>query len=662
MRPGEDRRWLALAAAAYLALTALAFRPTPARLAGDIVDIAGDPLFNVVVMEWVATSARDGFAGVWSAPWYYPTPWVLALSDAQLGAGTLASLLPASAPRALLVYNALVLLSFPLGATFTALVLHRSGLPPFAAFLGGLAFGFSPYRWSRLSHAQVLLAQWVPLLLWLWDRLLAAPRARTAAAFTAVYALHVTGGAYLAYMAHVPLAVIAALRLRRHGRELFRRDRLRVLVPTAAACGAAALAVFLPYLLISSRLGLGRSLRETLDWSGTLLSFVTPPFGLRYSGPWLDAFHRPENELFAGFLPTALAVLGLAVLVGRVPAAERRPWQRAALAAPLAVGGLALAAADLVTLRGRDVVTVFGAELDLHGYKGPGWVVLAAAGCWLALRRRWRPPGGTWWAALSTWERGLLLGSLACALLTLPVAFLPLRDVLPGLSGMRVPPRFYPFVSLGVAYLAARGAAALLAGRTRRVRWVLAATLTGALCWELTPAAPVWWDPMPDLRSEAPPAHRWLAEHRAEVDAYLELPVGDDSTELRGMYFQTLHHVPMVNGYSGYAPRPALELLGCCAGAAMTRRGIERLHDAGVTHLVIAEWKMRGDQAGAWRNLRRRLVGAGLAELRFQEGESAVLQLRPEGWRGLPPIPQRRSERRRAGRSRGSAMPAAERR
>ena len=635
---GGDRRWLALAALAYLALTALAFRPTPARLAGDIVATAGDPLFNVVVIEWVAASARRGFDGVWSAPWYYPTPWVLALSDAQLGPGTLASLLPASSPRALLVYNALVLLSFPLGATLTALVLRRSGLPPLAAFFGGLAFGFSPYRWSRLSHAQVLLAQWIPVLLWLWDRLLATRRPRTAVAFGVVYALHVTGGTYLAYMAHVPLAVIAAVRLRRHGRDLLRRESLRVLVPTAAACGAMALAVFLPYLLISNRLGLGRSVRETLPWGGTLLSFLTPPANLPYSGPWLAAIHRHENELFAGFLPTALAALGLAVLVARVPAAERKPWQRAVLAVPLAVLALAFVAADLVTLRGTDVVAVFGAELDLHGYKGPGWLALAAVCAWLALRRRWRPTGGTWWQALSTWQRGVLLGALVCALLTMPLAFLPLREVLPGLSGMRVPPRFYPFASFGIAYLAAVGAAAVLAGRGRKARLALAAAMTAVLCWELLPRTPVWWDPMPDRRREVPPTHRWLAENRAEVGAYLELPVRDDSTELRGMYHQSLHHLPMVNGYSGYAPWPALELLRCCAGSAMTRRGVERLQEAGVTHLVISEWKMQREEVGGWRNLRRRLVGGGLAELRLQEGESAVLELLPpEGWRGRRP-------------------------
>jgi hypothetical protein len=632
-RPAERRR-LGFAAAVYVLLALAIFRPTPARLAGDVVFQAGDPLFNVCVISWVANSAREGFTDLWSPPYYFPVSGVLALSDHLLGPGILAAALPDSVPRGLIVYNALILLSFPLGATFTFFVLRRSGLPPLAAFFGGLVFAFGPYRWSRLSHGQVLLAHWIPLLLWLWDRLLAEPRAKVAIAFTAVYALHVTGGTYLAYMAHVPLVVIWLVRFRHHGLELFSRARLRVLAPTLATCAALALVVFLPYLQISRHLGLVRVEGETLRWAGTLSSFLTPPWNMVYSGEWLWAFHRPENELFAGFLATALAALGLTVMAGSATATDRRGWQRAALAGAVATALAGLLLADYHLLGRAETISIGSWSVALHGFKGPGWVFLAGAVAFFLLRRNWRPAEGTWWDRLSTWERGLLLSAGTCALLTLPVVFLPVREILPGLSGMRVPSRFYPFVSLGIAYLAARGVAALTARGGRNRRFAVAALLAALIAVDVVPAR-VGWGELPDRRREAPVTHRWLAENAAEVGAYLELPIADDSTEILGMYLQTAHRVPMVNGYSGYFPRRSLELRRCCTSPKMGSAGIAELSEAGVTHLVVSRWKMKqpGLERREWRQFGTWLQRNGMAVRRWSDSSSSVFELvPPERW------------------------------
>jgi len=73
--------------------------------------------------------------------------------------------------------------------------------------------------------------QWIPAVLWTFDRLLDRPTPGRAAAFAAFYALHVSGGAYLAVLVHFPLAVLLVNRwLAGRGRFLT-RARLAVWVP-----------------------------------------------------------------------------------------------------------------------------------------------------------------------------------------------------------------------------------------------------------------------------------------------------------------------------------------------------------------------------------------------------------------------------------------------
>jgi hypothetical protein len=110
---------------------------------------------------------------------------------------------------------------------------------------------------------------------------------------------------------------------------------------------------------------------------------------------------------------------------------------------------------------------------------------------------------------------------------------------LPGYSGLRVPARFFMLTTLCLAIAAGLAVAALGNGRGRAV--------AAAGC--LLAFVDGWILPMP---LGAPP--RPFGTPLAANARVLELPVDDDNINVQAMYRETLHGLPVVNGYAGYVP------------------------------------------------------------------------------------------------------------
>ncbi|MBV8203200.1 MAG: hypothetical protein JOZ15_21510, partial [Acidobacteria bacterium] len=310
---GEAWR-LAAAFAAYAALAVAYLRPIWSRFTTHILPDPGDPLFNLYILKWVAHEAHRGFAGFWRAPFFYPARDVLAYSDHLVGPGLAAaaftSLVPEGLPRWVPAYNLLVLTSFAATGLGACFVLRRARLGWAAAWLGGAMYAFSPFRWEQLSHLQILLMQLIPLTLWSFDRLLAAPGRRRAALFLACYLLHLSGGCYLALMIHFPLAALFANRLaelRRGGRW---RAALPILGGTALIAASAAGALFGKYRQVARDAGLHWDHNVVRTWGASALSYLTPSHANFYSRLLPGSLFRPENALFPGWVAAGLALLG----------------------------------------------------------------------------------------------------------------------------------------------------------------------------------------------------------------------------------------------------------------------------------------------------------------------------------------------------------------
>ena len=474
---------------AYLALSLLYLRPTWQDVTTGIPPSPLDPVFNLYILKWgihqIGLGLSGGETDFWNAPFFFPAPQVITYSDHLAGPSAMAAAFTAVVPNPIAAFNLLFLGSFVLCGWSTWWVLRRSGLGGAAAFLGGAMYAFSSFRWDQMSHLQVLLAQWIPLTLWTWDRLLAQPGWRRAIVFLSFYVLHVTGGSYLAYMIHFPLLAILLVRLpglRRRGDPW---SALRVLVPVVLAAGLVLLPLYLPYVRNASERGFERTRLEVRSLGASLVSYVTPSASNLYAGDWSKPWRRGENSLFPGLLASALLLGG--GLAGwrrrrRPPEQPLSRWKRAVLAGLTAAFAAGWLLGELRTwaLFAPEVLPKpeVGSEVD---------TVLIAAGLAALLLRRWW--GGNWplsWAGMSPWERGLLAAGALCFLLSFPQIFLPLRGIVPGLDGLRVPARFHAFLSFTLAFFAAGALNRLLArfGAQRRRAAVAAGAI---LLLELAP-------------------------------------------------------------------------------------------------------------------------------------------------------------------------------
>jgi hypothetical protein len=575
---GETTRLHGLAAAVFVLSTVALLGPALGDARWTLGPGHGDPLLNVYFLEWGAHQVSLGLPDPWSPPFFYPTKRALTLSDHLLGPAVpfcglrKAGLAPAGA------YNCLLVAAFALSGWMAAWVLRRTGLSFGGAMVGGWVFAFSGFRWSEIGHFQVVRMQWIPLVLWTFDRVLERPTGARALAFLIFYALHVSGGAYLAFLIHLPLAVLVVNRWLASGRTSFAPARLRVLLPAGASALAIVTSFYAPYVDTGVGLGGRHSETEMRRHGAVLASFVTPA-GVALESRLLPFLPRETGR--GAFFPgvTALGLMAMAL----VPRRRRRPPSMpgtgrlaarglfAAAGVVLAAGGLALA--DRVTLGGEG-----------ESYTIPRGLTLLGAAMALAA---WRASGDGRARAdsQSLWPRGLVASGALMVLLCLPLFFSAARAVVPGMAPLRVPTRAFALAAFPFAFLVASGWDRVTNLVRHRGMWAPITVIVAlALVVESLPRLPPW-RPIP-APAAFPAYTRWIERH-PEVGAYLELPLGREPYwEAAPMYLETLHWRPLANGYSAVLPTSFREIAHLCRPFP-DANGLERLAELGLTHIVV---------------------------------------------------------------------------
>jgi hypothetical protein len=416
--------------------------------------------------------------------------------------------------------------------------------------------------------------------------------------------------------------------------------------------GAGALVALIttPFLLPYAEMrALWRTLRPTAEvsrFSADVYSYATAFSEQRVWGHVLQAFPKPEAELFPGLAPLLLALIGVAWRLpetgaARATAAEPKRLAPVWFVRLLVAAAIAHACAAIAVLISRRVVYDFG-WFELQMSNANQLLIRAAVASALAFLVSPRARSG--FAAFMR-DRGFPVASLLAAawlsLGPLPQAqgrpveiaapYRVLYEKVPGFDGLRVPARLAMVETLMLAVLAGYGAHALT--RTSAGRGVLAAA-AAFLLLEGT-QTPFTTNRMTPLRGLVTPEARLYRPGRAPAvyremarqprgSVLVELPLGQPDYDLRAMYYSTVHWHAVVNGYSGVSP-PHYGLLT----SALSEVGrhpdlsLDALRMSGATHVIVHEGAYldtEGIDASAL------LRGAGAVEI-LRDGSDVLFSL-----------------------------------
>jgi len=312
-----DPMWQHAAALMGLAALAAAMLQEQLRQMTAVPDL-GDPLFSMWRMGWVYQQLLGDPRGFFDANIFHPTPLTLTLSDSMLMPSFIGAPLLALGLHPLLVYNVLLLASFPINGFATYLLIRKLTGSAAASFLGAAFYMCHPYRLEHYSHFELQLTMWMPLTLLSVLHFGETHRVRyaLAAALLAVAQLYSSMyyGVYFPFYVLVVVGILAVIW----------KWQWRRLIGPAAIAGAFALGLAVPlarpYLAAQAIKG-DRDTAAVEYYSADFVDFFRPhPRLATHSGRWLEDVH-PERALFPGLTPLVLSAVALAPPIGPVRAA-----------------------------------------------------------------------------------------------------------------------------------------------------------------------------------------------------------------------------------------------------------------------------------------------------------------------------------------------------
>ena len=544
-----------------------------------------DTALNTWILAWDAHAILHKPLELFNANIFFPHERTLAFSENMLG-----SAIPV-APlnwwgKPVLAYNVVLFASFLLSGVATALWVRAISGNLFAGLVAGTIWAFAPVKFDHLAHLQLLTGQWIPFTLLAIARYFDTGRRRYAVAAGGLFGLQYLSGIYLGLM-FLPFAIIYTGLLLVHrraaGHLVIGRRMLQDAAIAVAVAAVLVVPISLPYMWVSDAEGFERGLRQV--GGAQIQSYIAPSWHNR--APHMRAltatYYRTEANFFAGVLPWVLFIAGVVVLLPRVlrqrwpgfdaaspVAGQRSParwgWALRASLALSALLGLLHAAGILVAQWGARP-QLFEPVLALCQTVHPSlWLgVTAALTVWLWLRLgRALPLPAAHYAILGFMmliSYLLAFGPTVSGVDTdlgmgpyrvLHELALPYRSIrAAGRFGLLWMLFFAAMVGFGLAAGRELLRARLAIGTWRRLRVAAVALLSATLLFEYR----VWPLPAVEVPS-ASPTDVWLAgqpEGTSVVHAPLA-PRGDLIRGVRYMLGSTLHFLPLVNGYSGFAP------------------------------------------------------------------------------------------------------------
>ncbi len=572
--------------------------PLAKGLTHDVPGDLGDPLFSAWVLAWDATHFGRGWL---QANIFYPHPLTLAYSE--LLAPQALQILPvyAATGNPFLCYNLAFLSTFVLSGLGMFLFCRELTGSRIAGFVAGLAFAFAPYRVTSIPHFQVMSAQWLPFALFGMRRFFdTGSKPALAGATTAWIVQNLSCGYYLFFFSPaIALYVLWEVTRRHLWRDagVLRRLALSWTVMFLATA---------PFLLVYyqlRRLGFeARFLAEAQRYSADVYSYFTADPDLRLWGLIARAWPKPEALLFPGLTIVLLAMVGAT----RPATRGQRAWIAVTLAISVPVALLLLGVP--IRLPGLKITSLWRALIVFSG--------AIAVGLWLwpeqrrAVRRWLASPAG-FFALLTAFAIVMSFGPSIHArgrVVAAPSLYALFYYVVPGFDGLRVPARFAMLAACSLAALVAIAIGAIERANRRRARWLACAA--GVLILAESFAVPIpinqnipsYTQPglaaLPesiDIGAGLPDVYRFVAQLPPDA-AILELPVGEPAFDIRYMFYSTRHWRPLVNGYSGGAPKDYEVLTEAMKDTeSRPERAWTAIRSSLATHVIVHEGFYLGD-------------------------------------------------------------------
>ncbi len=393
---------LAAFVVAAIAVTWPLARSASHALAGGL----GDPMLGCVLLAWDADRLRHGFHALWNAPYLFPREHTLAYTEHLLGIAVFTAPIEWIAANPILAYNAAYIGSYALAGFGMFLLARELWGRSDAALLAGLAFAVAPYRLAQTPHIQVLIYGWMPIALFALHRYFATADRRWMAVFAASYATLALSNGYYLYFFLVPIAVLAAIEFA--WPRVPRRRMLLDFTIAAAAVGLVMAPVAWIYYTLQRDRGFVRSAEELPGLSAQLTDYLRIG-GDAWSWHGLLQTGGAERQLFLGFVPYALAMLGVCSLARR-NRSEPQAWTRSVAAYSLiALVGVWL---SMGPGAGRPYGFLYRVVPGFSGLRVPARLAVVVAVAVAALAGA----GFAWLAARMT-RNGAIALALACGTL-----------------------------------------------------------------------------------------------------------------------------------------------------------------------------------------------------------------------------------------------------
>jgi len=636
---------------AFFLLTAALTWPWVIHLRNACAD-PGDPYLHSWVMWWDFHQTFHDPIHLFDGNIFYPLRWTLAFTEDDYGIALLFFPLYAFGLRPLTVNSVATFFGFVFSG-YAAFRLTRTLTgSTAAAWVAGVTFAFTPYRFHVLSQITYVFAGWMALLL---EALVLFARKRTrkrAAWLAAAFTMNALSSLTWMTLSLVPLVLSALVLIVR--RDLWReRDFWRRGAAAAAASLLVLLPFLLPYLYVSKLYGFSWP-REMVDSRSPMLSnWMVAEYRTRLWNGFGENLFDGGARLFPGLLPLLLALASVLIVEPfRRRAAENSEeacgarsskWVARLDALSVAAGAFALVSvgwanstahpllgrifAGPTTDRALLVLTLALAARLSIAYPHVLRRLTGASNLFENIRVSRR--GEAFWIA-AVWAVTGFLMSLGTNSWLYRVLF----DLVFFFHSMREPSRAAMVACLGLSVLAGIGAKGFAhAVARRRPRTLLAPAVVAlvvlALLFELN-AAPMsltYGAVDPDaitLRLKDTPMRGGL----------VELPTGGGVLPHLYMLRAADHGRPLVNAVSTFVPPHAFEIENLSRARPISPRLLDALEKVPTSYLVIHNSLIEPERRADYDSfLASGLISGRLRFIRrYGEGEDlyAVVKTEPQ--------------------------------